>query len=85
VDLRYDFYDRLEDDALESEWQTITLGANYHFNRKTRFTFNYAMRDVDSIKQRDAGVLPVGPTTPNPNNNMQTIEDRISLQVTHIF
>ena len=82
VDLRYDFYDRLEDDALESEWTTITLGANYHFNRKTRATVNYAMRDVDSIKQRDAGVAPL---TPNPNNNMQSVEDRISVQVTHIF
>lgn len=82
LDLRYDVYNRLEGDALESEWLTTTLGANYFFNKKTRFTFNYALRDVDSIKQRDAGVAPL---TPNPNNNMQTIEDRISLQVTHIF
>ena len=80
VDLRYDVYNRLEDDILESKWETWTVGAQYHFNLKTRMTFNYAMRDVNSITRPESS-----PGGPNPNNFMRKIGDRLSLQLTHIF
>jgi len=82
LDLRYDVYNRLEDDkgntagSLESEWLTTTVGAQYHFNKKTRFTLNYTTRDVKT---------PDLPSTAPPNKNMNTIENRLGLQLTHIF
>jgi opacity protein-like surface antigen len=85
LDLRYDVYNRLEGDtghpvgSLESEWITTTFGVNYHFNRKTRATFNYAIRDVETL------AFPAPAPGGNPNNNMDGIGDRISVQVTHIF
>jgi hypothetical protein len=87
LDLRYDVYNRLEGDpgqsvgpnagkSFESEWVTWTLGVQYHFNRKTRMTLNYAMRDVET---------PAFTTGAGPNGNMDGIGDRASIQVTHIF
>jgi len=85
LDLRYDVYNRLEGDSghpvgsLESEWITTTIGVNYHFNRKTRATLDYAFRDVET-----PAFPPPGPGG-NPNNNMDGIGDRIAVQLTHIF
>jgi len=81
-DLRYDVYNRLEGDpgangnSFESEWKTVTLGVNYHFNKKTRLTLNIASRDVGS-PEWDAGA--------GPNANMDGIAERYALQLTHIF
>jgi predicted porin len=85
LDLRYDVYNRLEGDtghpvgSLESEWITTTIGVNYHFNRKTRATFNYSFRDTETP------AFPAPAPGGNPNNNMDGISDRIAVQVTHIF
>ncbi|NIR93313.1 MAG: phosphate-selective porin O and P, partial [Gammaproteobacteria bacterium] len=49
VDARHDVYNRLEDDVMETQWVTTTLGVQYHFNLKTRLTFNYIMRDVKAV------------------------------------
>lgn len=79
LDLRYDYYNRLKGDKLESHWKTVTLGAQYHLNKKTRVTLNYAIRRVNSPNFSGPG--PGG----NPNNLMDQIGNRISLQLTHIF
>jgi hypothetical protein len=87
LDLRHDVYHRLEDDpgppagpnagrSFESVWTTWTAGAQYYFNRKTRFTFNYAFRSVES---------PDWPDDVGPNDNMNGIDDVAALQLTHIF
>jgi opacity protein-like surface antigen len=90
LDLRYDLFNRLEDDVFESRWEAWTVGLQYHLNPKSRITLNYAVRDVTSVNFSAAG-LPTGPGTgiyaagANPNNAMETIGDRLALQFTAIF
>lgn len=87
LDLRYDVYNRLKDDpgpsaganagkSFESEWKTLTLGSQYHFNKKTRLTVNYAIRDVET----PAFAADVG-----PNANMDGVGNIAAIQVTHLF
>lgn len=76
LDLRYDYYERLQDDQFQSDWETWTAGVQYHFNRKTRATVNFAVRDVNS---------PNFGETAGPNANMYGIGNRASVQLTHIF
>jgi len=82
IDLRYDVYNRLEDNtgAYELEFKTVTLGTQYHFNKKTRLTINYEIRDAEAVK---FGNEP--PPPPNPNINLKGVDNRASVQVTHIF
>jgi len=76
VDLRYDYYSRLDGSQFQLDWKAWTLGLQYHFNKKTRATFNYAMRDVNA---------PNFGTGAGPNANLDGIGDRYSLQLTTIF
>lgn len=83
LDARYEHYSRLTDDSghpsgnsFESTWRTLTLGAQYHFNKKTRATINYAIRDVET-PDFDAGA--------GPNAQMDGIGNRLALQVTAVF
>jgi hypothetical protein len=88
LDLRYDIFYRLVDDpgptappanagrSFESVWKTKTFGVQYHFNKKTRYTFNYQVRDVES---------PDWPSDTGPNAVMDNIGNRWAMQVTHIF
>ena len=76
LDLRYDYYDRLEDDKLEVEFKTTTLGAQYAFNKKTRLVINYAMRDF-SAPEFGSGA--------GPNANLDGVDNRLAIQLTHIF
>jgi hypothetical protein len=85
LDLRYDVYNRLEGDkghpagSLESEWKATTVGVQYHFNKKTRFTLNYTARDVKTPNFNPPAAAP------NPNKHMESVDDRLGLQLTHIF
>ena len=46
-DLRYDYYDRLTNDAPnERIFKTWTLGAQYHFKPNLKMQFNYAIRTL---------------------------------------
>ncbi len=76
LDFRYDEMRRLIDDPFETKWKTSTLGFQYHFNRKSRLTVNYAIRDVTAVNY-GAGA--------GPNANLDGIGDRLALQLTHIF
>ena len=77
IDLRYDTYTRGENHGRsaaddESRADTITYGAQYHFNKKTRLNVEYADRDYESdtaaveAQQKDVG-------------------GRFAIQLTHIF
>ncbi len=77
IDLRYDTYTRGENHPSsaandESRADTITYGAQYHFNKKTRLNVEYADRDYESdtaaveAQQKDVG-------------------GRFAIQLTHIF
>ncbi len=86
VDARYDVYNRLTDAkklagpcAFEFTFKTITLGAQYHINRKTRLTMNVMDRDFNS------GECPSPAAGGNPNNNLHTVGKRYGIQLRHIF
>jgi len=86
VDARYDVYNRLTNAVqlagpcdFEFTFETITLGAQYHINKKTRLTMNVADRDFE------AGTCPaVGPGG-TPNNNLAGVDKRYGIQLRHIF
>ena len=86
VDARYDVYNRLTNAtklagpcAFEFKFETITLGAQYHINKKTRLTMNVANRDFDSVN------CPAPAAGGNPNNNLHTVGQRVGVQLRHIF
>ena len=55
-DLRYDYYDRLTNDAAnERVFKTWTLGAQYHFKPNLKLQFNYAIRTLDVPNPSKAG------------------------------
>ncbi len=67
-----------------------TLGFNYHFSRKIRLTFNYIFRDVKAPSSYiGAGSFPPASIsdalTTNANTIVNTIEDRILLQLTWVL
>ncbi|NOY15350.1 MAG: porin [Gammaproteobacteria bacterium] len=76
LDLRYDTYDRLKGDKFEVEFKTWTVGAQYFFNKKTRVTANYASRNYEAINF---------PSGKGPNAQLDGVNGRASIQLTHIF
>jgi len=75
LDLRYDVYNRLKSsDNFGVEFITTTLGAQYHFNKKTRLTINYEDKEQSS-NGNVAGL----------EANFTGLDSRIAAQITHIF
>ena len=77
---RYDRYNRGTKNTLdvngigvERKYKTLTLGAQYFFNKKTRATVNYAIRDGDGQDNNTA------------DNILDDMGDILSFQVTAIF
>ena len=76
--IRYDKLNRGTEGnpALEREFDTLTLGAQYYFSKRTRVIANYAFRDAEA------------PNLPNgapPNQILDGIDDKLTLQVLHVF
>jgi len=84
IDLRYDVYNRLTNDTpsatngntMEFQFKTFTIGAQYHINKKTRINMEIADRNVEAVDW-PAGV--------GPNDNLDGIDKRYAIQLTHIF
>ena len=76
IDARYDVLNRLEGDKFEFAFKTATLGLNYHFNKKSRLTVNYENRSVNAINFA---------SNTGPNANLDGVDSRFSIQVTHLF
>ena len=75
LDARYDVYNRMTDNVnKERQFETITLGAQYFFNKKSRVIANYEMRDASSPSGIGASTAVTG-----------SIDDRISAQLLIIF
>lgn len=74
IDARYDVYNRLTGDTLEVNFSTITLGAQYFMNKKTRLAVNYAIRNAKSANNVAA-----------LENNLSGIGGRAGVQITAIF
>lgn len=76
LDLRYDTYKRnkgiMTGATPEAKFNTWTAGVNYHFNKKTRVTLNYAIR-------KDSSVF-----TPT-NNQLKDVKGLLALQLTAVF
>jgi len=77
IDLRYDEYTRDENHPTsatgdETSFETVTLGAQYHFNKKTRLNMEYSDRTNES-------------DTTAVNNQQEGVDGRFAVQVTHIF
>ncbi|VAW73306.1 hypothetical protein MNBD_GAMMA10-2976 [hydrothermal vent metagenome] len=77
LDIRYDVLNRgTETNAGERTFDTITLGAQYFLNKKSRITINYEIRNQDA--PGFAGSAP-------PNQIADSLDDRLSLQLLAIF
>ena len=76
IDLRYDVYNRLDGDRFEFKYSGVTLGTQYHFNKKTRINAEAAFNEGEA-KNFAAGA--------GPNANLDGIDTRYAIQVTHIF
>lgn len=76
LDARYDELNRLEGDNLEMKFTTLTLGANYFFNKKSRVTINLENRDFNA---------PNFGSGAGPNANLDDVGQRFAIQLTHIF
>jgi hypothetical protein len=87
IDLRYDKYTRgehltqgpnynpgtvLSSANDESRFETVTIGTQYHFNKKTKLQIEYADRSFES-------------DTPQVNAQLKDVKGRLAVQVTHIF
>ena len=77
LDIRYDVLNRgTETAAGERKLETVTLGAQYFFNKKTRVTFNYEIRDAEA---------PNLPSTHNANKIGSSLDDLMSISFLAIF
>jgi hypothetical protein len=76
LDVRYDRLDRSTAGAasLEREFERWTIGAQYFFNKKSRFTLNYEFRDIEA---------PAG--NANAQSIVSGIDDQLTAQVLIIF
>ncbi|MDH5518392.1 MAG: phosphate-selective porin O and P [Gammaproteobacteria bacterium] len=77
VDLRVDTYTRGENHGTsaagdESTFDTNTVAAQYHINKKSRLTMSYDMRTFAS-------------DTAAVNTQLKGVANRLALQLTHIF
>ncbi|HEX9627071.1 MAG TPA: hypothetical protein VGA00_09055 [Acidiferrobacterales bacterium] len=77
LDLRYDTLNRRTDTAAaERQFTTVTLGAQWFFDRKNRLTVNYEFRDAEAPNLAGTAV---------PNVILGGTDDRITVQITSIF
>lgn len=77
LDVRYDRLNRATRIAAnERRFSTLTLGAQYFFNNKTRAILNYEVREAEA---------PGLPGTAVPNRILDGMDDRVSLQLLAIF
>jgi len=78
LDLRYDVLNRgtTGASAIEREFDTLTIGAQYFFSPKTRIIANYEFRDAEA---------PNLPASAVPNTILDNTDDKLTLQVLHVF
>jgi hypothetical protein len=87
IDLRYDVYNRLTDDVaftggpnvgrtFEMKFSGVTLGTQYHFNKKTRLNLEAAFNKAEAVDW---------PGGAGPNDNLDGVDTRYAAQITHIF
>lgn len=81
--LRYDVLNRMtETAALERQFTTTTLAANWFFYKNTRLTLNYEWRELDVPKLT---AIPAGAQRTNAQLIADNLGDRTSVQLTWFF
>lgn len=77
LNLRYDLLNRrTETAAAEREFVTTTIGLQYFFDKRNRLTVNYELREAEA---------PNLPGTDPANLVLDSMDDRLSLQLTSTF
>lgn len=77
LNFRHDYLDRLSDNTKgEREFTTNAFGMQYFFNKKSRATLNYELRDAKA---------PGLASSHNANKILDGIDDRLSAQLLFIF
>lgn len=76
LDLRYDHYVRLKGDFLETEFNKLTVGAQYFFTKTMRLAVNYEKSDAEAVNLAGGAGL---------NAHLDGVDDRIAIQFTAIF
>lgn len=77
LNLRYDLLNRrTETAAAEREFTTTTIGLQYFFDKRNRLTLNYELREAEA---------PNLPGTDPANLVLDSMDDRLSLQLTSTF
>ena len=78
LDARYDVYHRVTNlsPSAERQYETLTLGMQYFFNKKTRLMFNYEIRDLEAPGQA---------ATSTANQIADVMDDRVSAQIFAAF
>ncbi|OGU22159.1 MAG: hypothetical protein A2580_16545 [Hydrogenophilales bacterium RIFOXYD1_FULL_62_11] len=83
LDLRYDYFDRMtETAALEREFTTTTVGANWYVYKNTRLALNYEWRDLEVSNPL---AIAAGAQRTNAQTIADNLGDRVSLQMTWFF
>ena len=83
LQLRYDQYNRLTNEpALERDFKTWTLGAQYFLSSNTRLTLNYAIRKLDVPH---AGAITNSVQRNNAEAIASSMGNRVDLQLTAVF
>ncbi len=83
LDLRYDKLNRATKEAKnERTFSTVTLGAQYFLNKKTRLTFNYELRSM-AVANPDA--ITNATKRAAAEAIADAVDDRISVQAIAIF
>lgn len=81
LDARYDSYTRLDGSQFELEFNTLTLGVQYHLNKKTRLTLNYSFSDAEAVNFASGTCG----AACGPNNNLDGVNSRVAVQLTAIY
>ncbi len=87
LDLRYAKFNRMDNQTPTSfgpftnvtpevEFTELTLGVQYHVNRKTRLTLNISKNEAEAVTFASGA---------GPNSNLDGVDNRYALQLTHIF
>ncbi len=78
LDLRYDQLNRgTETPSKERKFTTLTLGAQYFVNKKTRVVFNYEMRDAEAPNLASSHTV--------NEKILGVMDDLISMQILAVF
>lgn len=72
LDVRYDAYTRNRNQPIETTFETVTAGVQYHFTKVNRITLNYSFNNFSSHAS-------------NVDNQLAGVDGRLSLMATVAF